>query len=202
VRATSILEGICDFLGGGTAVSYHGGTIDGDSIQEGEKHVCDCTTTLDTPLGPLVAGASDEGICLLEFAGPRYDAAALSRQFRAPVIPGNHPHLDRLRDELTDYFAGQLSEFGVPIVVRGTPFQESVWNELLRIPFGETRSYAEIARKIGAAKACRAVGHANGQNRVAILIPCHRVIASGGTLGGYGGGLDRKQFLLDLERRV
>jgi AraC family transcriptional regulator of adaptative response/methylated-DNA-[protein]-cysteine methyltransferase len=160
------------------------------------------TMTLDTPLGPLVAGATDDGICLLEFAGPRYDSTQLARRFGADVVAGRHPLLDRLRNELADYFAGQLSEFTVPIVVRGTAFQESVWNELLRIPFGETRSYADIARAIGAAKASRAVGNANGHNRVAILIPCHRVIASGGTIGGYGGGLDRKQFLLDLERRA
>jgi O-6-methylguanine DNA methyltransferase len=160
------------------------------------------TTILDSPLGPLVAGATDDGICLLKFAGPRYDAAKLSKRYKAAVVPGRHPYLNRLRDELADYFAGQLSAFTVPIVVRGTQFQETVWNELLRIPFGETRSYADIARAIGAASASRAVGNANGQNCVAILIPCHRVIASGGKIGGYGGGLDRKQFLLDIERRT
>jgi O-6-methylguanine DNA methyltransferase len=118
------------------------------------------------------------------------------------VAPGRHPHLGRLRAELADFFAGALSKFTVPIVVRGTPFQEQVWRELLRIPFGKTRSYADVARSLGAPQASRAVGNANGQNRICILIPCHRVIASGGKLGGYGGGLDRKQFLLDLEGRV
>src|SRR5256885_13421826 len=92
------------------------------------------TTGIDTPLGPLTAGASDDGICLLEFAGPRSEAQAadLRRQFDVPVIAGRHPHLDRLRAELADYFAGSLSTFTVPLVLRGTPFQETVWRELLR----------------------------------------------------------------------
>jgi O-6-methylguanine DNA methyltransferase len=150
------------------------------------------TTTIDSPLGPLTAGAGDTGIYQLEFS-------------RSPTSKNGHtirhPFLDQLRSELTDYFAGALSRFTVPIIVRGTPFQETVWQELLRIPFGETRSYADVARAIGSPAASRAVGAANGQNRICILIPCHRVIASGGNIGGYGGGLDRKRFLLDLERR-
>ncbi|HEY1377989.1 MAG TPA: methylated-DNA--[protein]-cysteine S-methyltransferase [Gemmataceae bacterium] len=156
------------------------------------------TTTLDSPLGPLTAGATDEGVCLVEFTGPRSDGQARAR---SPVA-GRHPLLDRLRDELADYFTGQLREFTVPVVCRGTPFQEKVWRELLRIPYGETRSYADIARAVGDANASRAVGSANGRNRVAVLIPCHRVIASGGLIGGYGSGLDRKRFLLDLERHA
>jgi O-6-methylguanine DNA methyltransferase len=148
------------------------------------------TAVIDGPLGPLVAGATDAGICRLEFADVRPNDS---------FAPDRHALLDRLRDELADYFAGALSRFTVPVVLRGTPFQERVWRELLRIPFGETRSYADVARQIGATGASRAVGSANGRNRVTILIPCHRVIASGGWLGGYGGGLDRKRFLLDLE---
>jgi O-6-methylguanine DNA methyltransferase len=149
------------------------------------------TALIDSPLGPLLAEANDAGICRLEFA----DAGSADSANLGP-----HPHLDRLRDELADYFAGTLSRFTVPLIMRGTPFQEKVWRSLLRIPFGETRSYADVARDIGAAGASRAVGSANGRNRIAILIPCHRVIASGGAIGGYGGGLDRKRFLLDLER--
>ncbi len=155
------------------------------------------TTTLDSPLGPLTAGATDAGICLLEFAGPRPDGPTSIDE-----APGRHPLLDRLRDELADYFVGQLREFTVPVVCRGTPFQEKVWRELLRIPYAETRSYADVARAVGDANASRAVGSANGRNRIAIVIPCHRVIASGGLIGGYGGGLDRKRFLLDLERHA
>jgi AraC family transcriptional regulator of adaptative response/methylated-DNA-[protein]-cysteine methyltransferase len=161
------------------------------------------TTTIDSPVGPLAAGATDEGICLLEFAGPRSESqmAALAHHY-GEIQSGEHRFLDRLRVELPEYFAGRRQEFDVPIVCRGTPFQEAVWGELLRIPFGETRSYIDIARAIESPKAFRAVGRANGQNRVAILIPCHRVVNAGGSLGGYGGGLDRKQLLLDLERRA
>jgi len=164
---------------------------------------CITIKTLDSPVGPLTAGATDEGICLLEFAGPRSDLQtnALARFFRAEVAEGNHPYLDQLETELAAYFAGRLREFTVPLVLRGTPFQESVWGELLRIPYGETRSYADIARAVCTVKASRAVGRANGQNRIAIVIPCHRVVNTGGSLGGYGGGLDRKRLLLDLERR-
>jgi O-6-methylguanine DNA methyltransferase len=163
---------------------------------------CITASTIDSPVGPLAAGASDEGICQLEFAGPRSEAQSdgLARLFRAEIVSGEHPFLDQLRAELADYFAGRLREFTVPIVCRGTPFQEAVWGELLRIPYGETRSYLDVARSVGSPKACRAVGRANGQNRIAIVIPCHRVVNAGGALGGYGGGLDRKQLLLDLER--
>jgi O-6-methylguanine DNA methyltransferase len=155
------------------------------------------TTTIETPLGVLSAGATDDGVCLLEFAHPRTET-----ETRIHGAVGRHRLLDQLRAELADYFAGALSRFTVPLVIRGTPFQEAVWQELLRIPFGATCSYADVARAIGAPRASRAVGAANGQNRICILIPCHRVIASGGSIGGYGGGLDRKRFLLDLERRV
>jgi O-6-methylguanine DNA methyltransferase len=155
------------------------------------------TALIDSPLGPLAAGVTDEGVCRLEFTDLRPD-----RPTDTDGTPGPHLFLDRLRDDLADYFAGQLREFTVPVVCRGTPFQDKVWRELLRIPFGETRSYADIARAIGDANASRAVGSANGRNCVAIIIPCHRVIASGGLIGGYGGGLDRKRFLLDLERHA
>jgi O-6-methylguanine DNA methyltransferase len=151
------------------------------------------TAVIESPLGPLVAAATDAGVCRLEFDGVAP---------RETLSLGRHPHLDRLRDELADYFAGALSRFTVPLVIRGTAFQEKVWRALLRIPFGKTRSYADVARQVGAPAASRAVGNANGCNRIAIVIPCHRVIAAGGKIGGYGGGLDRKQFLLDLEARI
>ena len=102
--------------------------------------------------------------------------------------------------ELADYFAGARTTFDVPIVYPGTAFQQAVWEQLLRIPYGETRSYEDIAVAVGRPSAQRAVGMANGKNRIAIVIPCHRVVNKGGRLGGYGGGLWRKQFLLDLER--
>jgi AraC family transcriptional regulator of adaptative response/methylated-DNA-[protein]-cysteine methyltransferase len=158
---------------------------------------------LRSPLGPLVAGATAEGICLLEFSDRRMletEFGALRKQFRAPVLPGSNEHLERLQAELTSYFSGSSRAFSVPLVVPGTAFQRKVWDQLLAIPYGETRSYEQLAVAIGHPRATRAVGHANGLNRIAIVIPCHRVVNKNGGLGGYGGGLRRKQFLLDLER--
>lgn len=158
---------------------------------------------IESPLGPLVAGARAEGICLLEFSDRRMLATQIEtvgRRFDAAVVPGDSPHFAPLRDELRDYFAGRLREFTVPVVAPGTPFQERVWAELCRIQYGETRSYEDLARAVGVPGAQRAVGHANGLNRVAIVIPCHRVVNKNGKLGGYGGLVWRKQALLDLER--
>jgi AraC family transcriptional regulator, regulatory protein of adaptative response / methylated-DNA-[protein]-cysteine methyltransferase len=163
------------------------------------------TERIESPVGPLLLGATDQGICLLEFNDPRMrgsQLAALRKRFGCAVVPGRHDHLERLKDELTRYFAGTLTAFQVPLVYPGTPFQEAVWKGLLQIPHGETRSYEDLAGAVGAPGAQRAVGRANGTNRVAIVIPCHRVVNKSGQLGGYGGGLWRKQFLLDLERRV
>jgi AraC family transcriptional regulator of adaptative response/methylated-DNA-[protein]-cysteine methyltransferase len=120
--------------------------------------------------------------------------------FGGTIVPGSNQHLELLEHELGDYFAGTLTKFSVPLVYPGSPFQRRVWRELLNIPHGETRSYEDIAAAIGKPKAVRAVGHANGLNRIAIVIPCHRVINKDGKLGGYGGGLRRKEFLLALER--
>jgi AraC family transcriptional regulator of adaptative response/methylated-DNA-[protein]-cysteine methyltransferase len=156
-----------------------------------------------SPLGPLVAGTTDEGICLLEFSDRRMlesQLQTLRRRLGAPLVPGRHRWLDALRAELGEYFDGRRARFDLPLVIRGTPFQEQVWRALLEIPAGETRSYRDIAERIGHAGATRAVGTANGANRIAIVIPCHRVVNADGRLGGYGGGLWRKQFLLDLER--
>lgn len=157
---------------------------------------------LESPLGPLVAGATDEGVCLLEFSDRRMLETQIEslRQRLGPVLPGSHPLLERLRTELAEYFAGLRREFTVPLTYPGTPFQMKVWNALRQIPYGETYSYEKLAWSVGAPGAQRAVGHANGQNRLAILIPCHRVVNKDGKLGGYGGGKWRKQLLLDLER--
>jgi AraC family transcriptional regulator of adaptative response/methylated-DNA-[protein]-cysteine methyltransferase len=160
-------------------------------------------TWMRSPLGPLVAGATSDGVCLLEFSDRRMletELASLKKLFAAPVVPGVNPHLERLQSELGDYFAGAKRAFSVPLVVPGTRFQQGVWEHLLTIPYGETRSYEQVAAAIGAPKAVRAVGHANGLNRIAIVVPCHRVVNKSGRLGGYGGGLRRKRFLLDLER--
>lgn len=156
-----------------------------------------------TPLGPMLAAATGEGICLLEFADRRALAtqiATLRRRFPVGVVPGTNARLDRLAHELAEYFDGRCERFTVPILAPGTPFQAAVWDRLRAIPFGGTRSYADLARELGRPSAVRAVARANGDNRIAILIPCHRVIGSDGSLTGYGGKIWRKERLLALER--
>jgi AraC family transcriptional regulator of adaptative response/methylated-DNA-[protein]-cysteine methyltransferase len=164
---------------------------------------CIVTGWIESPLGPLVVGATDEGICLLEFTDRRMletQFDTLRRRFRCAIVPGSNEHIDSLKKELKHYFEGRRTNFSVPLIYPGSPFQKRVWQGLLKIPYGETRSYEELANVIGAPGAQRAVGRANGENRIAIVIPCHRVVNKNGRLGGYGGGLWRKQFLLDLER--
>jgi AraC family transcriptional regulator of adaptative response/methylated-DNA-[protein]-cysteine methyltransferase len=163
---------------------------------------CILLAWLKSPLGPLVAGATAEGVCLLEFSDRRMletQLAAVRRLFASPAVPGTNDHLRQLEAELAAYFAGTLRAFSVPLAYPGTAFQRRVWEELLRIPYGQTRSYEALAAAVGLPGGQRAVGRANGQNRIAIVIPCHRVVRKDGHLGGYGGGLRRKQFLLDLE---
>ena len=160
-------------------------------------------TCIGTPLGPMVAAATEEGVCLLEYSDPvrlQAQATQLRRRISSRIVLGDHPHLAGLREQLAGYFAGTRHQFSVPLVAPGTPFEKSVWGALLRIPYGQTRSYLEIARELGSPEGQRAVGRANGLNRIAIVIPCHRVINHGGGLGGYGGGLWRKERLLDLEQ--
>ncbi|MBI1830710.1 MAG: methylated-DNA--[protein]-cysteine S-methyltransferase [Planctomycetes bacterium] len=124
----------------------------------------------------------------------------LRKRFASPAIPGTNDHLEQLEGELGSYFSGTLRAFSVPLAYPGTAFQKRVWEQLLQIPYGETRSYEDVAIAIGDRNAVRAVGRANGQNRIAIVIPCHRVVNKSGALGGYGGGLRRKEYLLELER--
>jgi AraC family transcriptional regulator of adaptative response/methylated-DNA-[protein]-cysteine methyltransferase len=158
---------------------------------------------IESPLGPLIAGATDRHIVLLEFTERRMlDAqfAALRRHFSLPIIPGASPLLSQCKRQLNEYFSGKRKKFTLPVRFPGTPFQQRVWKGLLRIPYGRSISYRELARRIGDPRTQRAVGQSNGLNRLAILIPCHRVVSSDGGLGGYGGGLWRKQALLELER--
>jgi AraC family transcriptional regulator of adaptative response/methylated-DNA-[protein]-cysteine methyltransferase len=182
----------------------------------GRSRTGDCilVSWIDTPLGPMVAGASDQGVCLLEYTDRRMlegQIATMRARFikhrrqagaagQAAVVPGESPLFDRLRAELDEYFAGIRRDFTLPLAAPGTPFQERVWAELLRIPHGDTRSYEDVARAIGVPNAQRAVGRANGLNRIAIVIPCHRVVNKDGKLGGYGGLLWRKAALLHLEK--
>jgi AraC family transcriptional regulator, regulatory protein of adaptative response / methylated-DNA-[protein]-cysteine methyltransferase len=158
---------------------------------------------IESPLGPIVTAANDRGICLLEFTDRRMletQFSTLKKLFSCAIVPGENEHLTALKKELDEYFAGELRLFSVPLVYPGSPFQVRVWNELLRIPYAVTCSYEDLARRVGSVSGQRAVGHANGLNRIAILIPCHRVVNKDGKLGGYGGGLWRKQYLLDLEK--
>lgn len=159
-------------------------------------------TRITTPLGPMIAATTDQGICLLEFAdrkGLEGQLKRLSSRLGTVVTPGSHPLLSRLTSELEQYFEGARTSFEVPLQLAGTPFQEQVWQGLREIPYGATESYAQLAHRIGRPSARRAVGRANGDNRLAILLPCHRVVGADGRLTGYGGGLWRKRYLLDLE---
>jgi AraC family transcriptional regulator of adaptative response/methylated-DNA-[protein]-cysteine methyltransferase len=176
------------------------GEAPGRSRENGDRVVI---TMLETPLGPMLAGATDQGINFLEYTDRRmleHNLKAMRRRFGCAIIPGQHPLLERLRLELSEYFQGERQEFTLPLASRGTPFQDRVWQELRRIPYGQTISYDELARRVGQRTAQRAVARANGMNYVAILIPCHRVIGKDGSLTGYGGGLWRKRLLLELER--
>ena len=175
----------------------------GDTPGKAKNGACVLLSWIRSPLGPLVAGATAEGICLLEFSDRRMleaQFATIRKRFTAAVVPGSNAHLEKLESELGRYFEGRLQQFSLPLVYPGTDFQRRVWDQLLKIPYGETRSYEDIATAVGDRKAVRAVGRANGLNRIVIVIPCHRVVNKSGALGGYGGGLRRKQFLLDLER--
>ena len=158
-----------------------------------------------TPLGPMLLGTTDDAVCLLEFTDrPMLETqlGRLSRRLDAVYVPGTNAVGRALEEELAAYFRGALQTFDVPLLTLGTPFQERVWQELRSIPYGTVRSYGEQARHMGAPKAVRAVARANGDNRLAIVVPCHRVIGADGTLVGYGGGLWRKRYLLALERRA
>ncbi|MHA2224114.1 MAG: methylated-DNA--[protein]-cysteine S-methyltransferase, partial [Candidatus Hodarchaeales archaeon] len=159
---------------------------------------------ISSPLGDLLIGTTSKGCCLLEFNKGDNLSEILARykkRFNLDWIEDPHPILDQLALELQNYFDESLVKFSIPLDLRGTAFETSVWNELQKIPYGETRSYHDIAKAIGNPSASRAVGRANGNNPVAIIVPCHRVIASNGKLHGYGGGLWRKKKLLTLESK-
>jgi O-6-methylguanine DNA methyltransferase len=158
---------------------------------------------IETPLGRLVVGAIDTSVCLLEFSDPgRLDTQVrtLERRLGCAATQGEHPLFPRLEAELVEYFAGERRAFTVPLHYPGTEFQVRVWTALRDIPYGRTTSYEALAATVGRPGARRAVGKANGDNRIAIVIPCHRVVRKDGTLCGYGGGLWRKRRLLELER--
>ncbi|WP_312193980.1 methylated-DNA--[protein]-cysteine S-methyltransferase [Empedobacter sp.] len=155
---------------------------------------------IQTPLGEMLAIKSEKGICMLEF----FDGKSTEKQLKeienlGEIFEKDDDILNRLENELNDYFKGNLKEFTIPLDLIGTDFQKKVWNELIKIPFGETRSYKEQSIAVGDLLAIRAVANANAKNKIAIVVPCHRVIGSDGTLTGYAGGKKRKKFLLELE---
>lgn len=154
------------------------------------------TKTAPSPVGRLTLVAKDEGLVAILWENDRPGRVKLGALIEAP----DHPILREAERQLAAYFRGELRAFTVPLAFEGTEFQQSVWRALLTIPFGETRSYAEIARQVGRPTAFRAVGAANGRNPISIIAPCHRVVGSGGDLTGFAGGLAAKEYLLGHER--
>ena len=160
-------------------------------------------TNLPSPLGDMIAGASDNGLCFLEWhdrGGIDRILTRVEKRYKKLLLPGDNYHLKVLRIELENYFNGKTHDFSVDLDIMGTKFEKRVWGRLLKIPYGVTRSYGNIATELNNPGASRAVGRANGANYTSIIIPCHRVIESNGKLRGYGGGLWRKKRLLKLEK--
>ena len=153
------------------------------------------TTTFDSPIGVLTLTAEDGYLTGLYMDDQRHAPSGSDKWVRDDTA------FDDVLSQLDAYFSGGITEFRVELRMRGTEFQRRVWDGLNQIPYGETWSYAQLAEKVGSPRACRAVGLANGRNPVAVIVPCHRVIGANGTLTGYGGGLDRKRWLLDHEAR-
>ena len=162
------------------------------------------TTDISTPVGEMIAGATDAGICLLDFRY-RKSLPAIQQRIAAglnePFAEGAHPLLDDLHRELDEYFTGERSLFSVPLLPVGSDFQKKIWTNLRTIGYGSVSTYLKQAKAYGDEKAIRAIAAANGMNGIAIIIPCHRVIGTNGSLTGYAGGLSAKRWLLDHERR-
>ncbi len=159
---------------------------------------------MDTPVGPMITICSDSQIYLAEFTVRKNlegQFKKLSKTYQRPILPGQTQITHLAENQIQDYFAGHLKSFDLPIATTGTPFQDQVWSVLQTIPYGESWSYSKLAKTIGNEKAVRAVASSNARNGLAIIIPCHRVISKDGGLGGYAGGLTRKQWLLDHEAR-
>lgn len=162
-------------------------------------------THIETPIGTMVACAVEQGICLLEFAErPTLEKqhTAIKKLLNGQIVEGESIYFEMLRQQLNEYFERKRKVFSITLVTPGTPFQQSVWKELQNIPFGTTRSYKQQSIALNSLEAIRAVANANGMNRIAIIIPCHRIVGNNGDLIGYAGGLWRKQWLLDFERGI
>lgn len=175
--------------------------IFGDAPSKKHKQVINIVR-FSTVIGPMFACSTEKGICLLEFTDRRMletEFKDLCKRFNAVILPGSNSHLKQVEVELKEYLAGEREQFNVALDAAGTEFQQQVWQQLQTIEYGKTRSYKEQAQAIGKPSAVRAVANANGMNKIAIIIPCHRVIGADGSLTGYGGGLHRKEWLLNLE---
>lgn len=177
----------------GTAPSKHG-----------ERKVILMSRTT-TPLGPMFICSTETGICLLEFVDRKMletEFRDLQKRLHAVILAGENQHIINIKIQLREYFVGERTEFTVPIDAPGTEFQSEVWKTIRKIPYGQTTSYQNEAELLGNPNAIRAVARANGMNRIAIVIPCHRIIGKDGSLTGYGGGLERKRWLLEHEKRI
>jgi len=155
------------------------------------------------PCGEMILGSFDGKLCLCDWPDGRRRASTdmrLQRILKAEFVEGSSDVIETAQQQLNEYFLNQRREFDIPLLFIGTDFQKKVWNELRNIPYGKTISYGELARRIGMPKAVRAVANANAVNAISIIAPCHRVIGTDGSLTGYGGGLNRKKFLLELEK--
>jgi AraC family transcriptional regulator, regulatory protein of adaptative response / methylated-DNA-[protein]-cysteine methyltransferase len=177
--------------------------IFGVSPKKGKQHNIIDLKRIETPIGTMLACATKQGICLLEFTDRKMletELKSIAKLLNATILQGNNVHFELLEKQLNEYFAGDRKKFDIPLHTPGTDFQNKVWTALQNIPYGQTKSYKEQAITIENPESVRAVANANGMNRISILIPCHRVIGSDGQLTGYGGGLWRKKYLLDLEK--
>lgn len=162
------------------------------------------SSSFETPLGPMIAIADEQALYVLDFIDRpslNHTIEQLKIKTKSAIIPGDTTQTHSIKQELAQYFAGTLKTFNTPLHLLGSPFQQQVWHTLITFPYGQTCSYAQEAITIGKPSAFRAVANANGTNQLAIIIPCHRIINSNGKLGGYGGGLTRKQWLLDHEKK-
>ncbi len=179
-------------------------TIFGVSPKNGKEINIIDLKRIETPLGTMITCATNQGICMLEFSDRKMletELKAIAKLLNATIIQGHNKHFEDLEKELNEYFEGHRKTFTIPLHTPGTAFQNKVWAALQLIPYGQTISYKEQAIAIDCPESVRAVANANGMNRISILIPCHRVIGSDGQLTGYGGGLWRKKYLLDLEKK-
>lgn len=184
-------------------LAFHSQIADTASIDHCTKKQV-VQSRVSTPLGAMLICATDKGICMLEFTNRKMletELQDIQKRLQMPISVGENQHIAQAKAELAEYFAGTRTQFSVALDTVGTDFQKAVWQSLLHIPYGSTISYLEQATSMKKPKAVRAVASANGYNKISIIIPCHRVIGSNGKLTGYGGGLERKKWLLDFENQ-